>query len=74
MGHGCHVAYGCFQGAKPDPNLRRANARVYRLVVQDRLEESFERMEEIKSKVVPLASDKRPEAQELLRKLQIGCH
>ncbi|CAE7947496.1 unnamed protein product [Symbiodinium sp. KB8] len=50
---------------KQDPNLKNdPNARLFRLVVQDRMEESHEKFEQIKAKVVPLAADKRPEAKE----------
>ena len=37
------------------------------------MEESFQKMEELKAKVVPLCADKRAEAKELFKKLQLAC-
>lgn len=61
-------------GWKQDPNLKRhEDAKLFRLVVQDRLQESHERKEELRAKVVPLALDKRPEAKALMSRLLLAC-
>ena len=61
------------KGAKADPNLARGGGRLYHLLTVDRMKEIWEKKEQLKSKVVPLASDPRPEAKELLRRLLPIC-
>ena len=45
---------------------------MYNLVVAETASEMYTKMEEYKSRVIPLAQDKRPEAQKLLQELLLA--
>ena len=69
------LIYGCMcflRGWMQDPNLMRTDAKLYKLLVQHRKEESYARIDEVRSKIVPIISDKRPEARALLKQVLLG--
>ena len=45
---------------------------MYRLVTRESLEDEWKKSQEYKSRVVPLASDPRPEARQLLAELHLA--
>lgn len=54
-------------GAKQDPNL--STALVYKLITDETESDLWRRIEEYKTKVVPIAKDNRPEAKALFHEL-----
>lgn len=52
--------------------MKRTDAKLYKLLVQHRFEETHAKLEDIRSKIVPIMNDKRPEARALLQKVQLG--